>query len=63
MIDYLLRETLVITQTRISGNVAICPTCPLKGITAHLFATNSNGGKILPAKEIITLTEDRFFQL
>lgn len=53
----------MITQTRISGNVAICPTCPLKGITAHLFATNSNGGKILPAKEIITLTEDRFFQL
>ena len=55
----LLIASKVITHTRISGNVAICPTCPLRGISAHLYNIDENGQRILPAKEIITLTEDR----
>lgn len=52
----------VITGSRISGNIVLCPTCPLKGITATMYEVNKDNsrGKLV---EEIKLTENsgRFF--
>ncbi|CBY18878.1 unnamed protein product [Oikopleura dioica] len=47
-----------ISQTRLSGNVLICPTCPLKGLKVELFSLDEDKNRSKHALQILYLNED-----
>ena len=48
--------------SRISGNIVVCPTCPLKGITATMYEVNKDNSRGQLIEEIkITENSGRFF--
>ena len=57
--EIFLKTMSVISHTHISGNVAICPTCPLKGISAHLYQLDESGQRLAKPLQSLHLSEER----
>ena len=55
-------KLLLILGSRISGNIVLCPTCPLKGITASMYEVKDDHSRGQLIEEIkLTENSGRFF--